>query len=143
MNRQFLCDGDFFRLPVFSCLFRRKSQSIVITRSSCKNFNVAHFSKSTQDINAKLGTIAHHDKMELPDNGHKSESYISGVMALFIINFYVDGPWQTSVGTTCGAVILNCNSKKTFKGRVMLGFVQSCVFYDNYMKFWLLLCSCL
>ena len=43
--------------------FRRKSQAIVIARSSslsssCKNFNVAHYSKSIRVINTKFGILA-------------------------------------------------------------------------------------
>ena len=66
-----------------SCLFRRKSRDIVITRSSTslssKNFNIAHYSKSIEDINTKLGILTHHDKVQLQDKGHNSESYIFGV----------------------------------------------------------------
>ena len=60
----FLGDHSFL-----ACLIRRKSQGIVITRLSskllCKNFNVAHYSKSIKDVNTKLGILAHHDKMQL------------------------------------------------------------------------------
>ena len=49
-----------------ACLFQRKSQAIEITRSlllllSCKNFNLAHSSKSIKGINTRLGILAHHD----------------------------------------------------------------------------------
>ena len=73
----------------FTCLFQGKSQAIVITRllSSCKNFNVAHYSKSIKGINTKLGILAHHEKMQLQDKGHNSENYILRVMSLFILNF--------------------------------------------------------
>ena len=46
-------------------------QAIVVARSSsssCKNFNVAHFSKSIKGINPRLGILAYHDKMQLQDN---------------------------------------------------------------------------
>ena len=39
-------------------------KAIVIARLlSCKNFSVAHYSKSIKGINTKLGIIAHHDNM--------------------------------------------------------------------------------
>ena len=73
--------------PTFlACLFRRKSRAIVIAKllllSSCNNFNVAHYSKSTIGINTKLGILAHHDKVQLQDKGHNSESCSFGVMPL-------------------------------------------------------------
>ena len=48
-----------FRQSFLACLFRGKSRIIVIARSSllspsCKNFNIAHYSKSMKGINAKL-----------------------------------------------------------------------------------------
>ena len=49
----------------------------------CKNFNVAHYSKSIKGIKIKLGILAHHDKMQLQGKGHNSVSYINGVMPLF------------------------------------------------------------
>ena len=60
-------------LCIFTCLFQRKSQAIMIVRSSlllllsasCKNFNVVHYSKSIKGINTKLGIHAHHDKAQL------------------------------------------------------------------------------
>ena len=33
--------------------------------SSCKNFYVAHYSKSIEGINTKHGILAHHDRMQL------------------------------------------------------------------------------
>ena len=73
-------------------LFRRKSQAIVIARSSlsssCKNFNVAHYSKSIKlnDINIKLGILAYHDKMQLKAKWHNSENYSFRVMPPFSLN---------------------------------------------------------
>ena len=73
-----------------ACIFWRKSQAIVIARSSlllllsCKNFNVAHYSKSIKGINTKLGIFAHHDKVQFQDKGDitlKDNSF--GVMPLF------------------------------------------------------------
>ena len=74
-------------------LFRRKSQAIVIAKlllllsSSaavlCKDFNVAHYSKSTLGITTKVRILAHHDKVQLQVKGHKSEIYSFGVMSLF------------------------------------------------------------
>ena len=59
-------------------LFRRICQAyIVIARSSlCKNINVARYSKSIKGINTKFGILAHHDKMQLQEQEHSSESYI-------------------------------------------------------------------
>ena len=54
--------------------------------SSCKNFNVANYSKSIKDINTKLGSLADHDKLQLHGKVHNSESYIFGVMPLFNLN---------------------------------------------------------
>ena len=72
-------------------LFRRKSWAIVIARSSslssCKNFNVAHYSKSTEGINIKLGILAHHDNVQLQDKWHNSESCSVGVLPLFHLKF--------------------------------------------------------
>ena len=51
---------------------------------SCKNYNVAHYSKSKlKGINTKLGILAHHDNVQMQDKGHNSEKYIFGVMHLF------------------------------------------------------------
>ena len=72
---------------------QRKSQASVIARStsllslSCKNFNVAHYSKSIKGIITKLGILAHHDKMQLQDMGHKSENFNFRVMPVFNLNF--------------------------------------------------------
>ena len=69
---------------ILARLFRSKSRAIEIVRSSslllssllsCKNFNVAHYSKSINDINTKLGILAHYEKMQLQDN-------IVGIMSL-------------------------------------------------------------
>ena len=40
-------------------------------------------SKSIKGISDKLVILAHHDKVQLQDKGHNSESYIFGVMPLF------------------------------------------------------------
>ena len=58
--------------------------------SSCKNFNVAHYSKGIEDINTKLGVLAHHDKMQRQDKGHNSEGCSLGVMPLFNLKFEVE-----------------------------------------------------
>ena len=50
---------------------------------SCKNFNFARYSKSIKGIHTKLGILADHDKLQLQDKGHNSESYSFGVMPLF------------------------------------------------------------
>ena len=101
-----------------ACLCQTKSQAIVIARSSSqslslshKNFNVAHYSKSVEDINTKLGLFVHHDKMQLQDKGHNFESHSFGVMSLFNLIFKLnDGPLHTSIGAACNAlVLLGCN----------------------------------
>ena len=43
--------------------------------------------KSTQSINTKLGILAHHDKVQLQDKGHNSESCSFRVMTLFNLFF--------------------------------------------------------
>jgi hypothetical protein len=61
--------------------------------SSCKNFNVANFNKSNtlKVINMKLGVLAYHDKVQLLDNRHNSESNIFGDMPLFkFLVFLID-----------------------------------------------------
>ena len=76
-----------YSLHILACLFQRKSLAFVITRSwslsSYKNLNAAHYSKSIKGINTKLGILAHHDKVQLQDKEHNSESYSFGVMPLF------------------------------------------------------------
>ena len=74
-----------------ACLFQRKIPAFVITRSSsllslslsllsfslsssCKKFNVTHYSKSMQGIDTKLGILAHHDNVHLQDKRHNFES---------------------------------------------------------------------
>ena len=51
----------------------------MITKSSlllsCKNFDVNHYSISIKGIKTKLGILVHHDKMQLQDKGHNTESY--------------------------------------------------------------------
>ena len=64
---------------------------------------VLHDSKSIKGINAKVGILAHHDKMQLKDGilahhdkmqlkdkGHNSESHSFGVMPFFNLIFYVE-----------------------------------------------------
>ena len=82
------------------------ASSSLLLPSSCKNFNVAHYSKNIKGINTKVGILANHDKshkMQLQDKGYNSESYNFGVMPLF--NLKHDGPQHTSVGTACSAVL--------------------------------------
>jgi hypothetical protein len=69
-------------------LFRRKNQAImmaVVLLSSCKNF--AHYLNILKVIRMKLGIFAYHDKVQLLDKGHNSESNIYGVMPLFNLEF--------------------------------------------------------
>ena len=84
-----LSGANLFCSAFLAHLFRRKGQAIVISRSlsssssSCKNFNVALYSKSFKCINTKLGILVHHDKVQLQNKGHNSKSYSFGVMPLF------------------------------------------------------------
>ena len=67
----------------------------------CKNFNVAHYSKSIKGINTKLGILTQQDKVQLQDKGHNSESYIFELCP-FKLKFLSR---KTSVGTACGALV--------------------------------------
>ena len=102
----------FIPVCILTCLFWWNSQAIVITRSllllfSCKNFNVAHYSKSMKGINTKVGILAHHDKVQLQGKGHNSEGCSFGVVPYLIKKFIVENVhWQTSVGTACGALVI-------------------------------------
>ena len=62
-----------------ACLFQKKRWAIVIARSlsfSCKNINLALYSKSIKGNNTKHGILAHHDhEVQLQDKGHNSERY--------------------------------------------------------------------
>ena len=62
-------------------IFRSSSMSSS-SLSSCKNFYVAHYSKSTKCINTKLGIVAHHGKIQLQDKGYNSKSCRFGIMLL-------------------------------------------------------------
>ena len=44
--------------------------------------NVPHYSKTIKGINTKLGILAHHVKVQLPDKGDNSKRYSFGVMLL-------------------------------------------------------------
>ena len=55
----------------------------LLSLSSCKDFHIAHYSKSVKAINTKLRILAHLDKMQLQGKGHNSGSYIFGVMPFF------------------------------------------------------------
>ena len=70
------------QLSLLACLFLKKMSNycdrwIVIV--IVQNFNIAHYSKSIKGINSKLGILAHHDKIQLQDKGHNSESCSFGV----------------------------------------------------------------
>ena len=59
-------------------------------RNSCRCHAKTHYLKSIKGINTKLGILAHHDKMQLQDKEHNSDSYHFGVMSLFNLNFKVE-----------------------------------------------------
>ena len=89
----FVDDISFYKFLLLTGLFRLKSmfpsllflvskkkssccdRQIVIVFIFFFNFNVAHCSKSIKGINTKLGIHAHHDKGQMQDKGHNSESY--------------------------------------------------------------------
>ena len=62
---------------------------LLLLQLSCKNFNVAHYSKSIKGIITKLGILDHHDKMQLQDKGNNSDFCSFGFMALFKLNFFL------------------------------------------------------
>ena len=66
---------------IFSSVITRLSSSL-----SCKNFYVT-YSKNTYGISTKLGILTHHNKVQLHEKGHNSESYSFGVMPLVNLNF--------------------------------------------------------
>ena len=87
-------------------LFRRESQAIMIARSllssSCKNFDVAHNSKSIKVINTKLGIHAYHRMTR----GINLKAIFLVVFPFLTKNFKKnDGVWQTSVGTACSSCL--------------------------------------
>ena len=45
----------------------------MIARLQCKNFNLAHYSKSIKGTNTILGILANHDKVQLQDK-HNSKA---------------------------------------------------------------------
>ena len=71
---------------LLACLFEEKVELLCLLgcRPRCAKslFNVAYYSKSTKDINTKLGILAHHNKVHLRDKGHNLASYSYGVMSL-------------------------------------------------------------
>ena len=89
------------------------SSSLLLLLSLCKNFNVAHYSKSIKGINTKLGILAHHDKLKLQDKGHNSESCIVLATPTYLI-------WCSCCTVTVmlifDIVMLQCiyGSKETF-----------------------------
>ena len=67
--------------------------------SSCKNFNnVVHYAKNVEDINTIFEILAHHDKVRLQGKWHNSDSYIFGIMHLFMSPF-------EEVGVYCFAYV--------------------------------------
>ena len=65
---------------ILARLFRRKSRTVVIAgsslSSSCKNFNVAHYSKKVLEVSTpNLEYLLIMTSMRLQDKGHNSESY--------------------------------------------------------------------
>ena len=93
----------------------------------CKNFNAASYSRSIKGINIKLGTLAHHDKTQLQDKGHNSESYSFRVMPLFnlILLSRMLSPEHCMIGTPCGALV--------FSQILSFEFEYFCVIHGSYM----------
>ena len=71
---------------------------------SCKYFNVAYYSKSIISINTKL---AYHDKAQLHDKGHNSDSHISAILSSAILTKYLVRMVVLDIGTACGALVLS------------------------------------
>ena len=79
---------------LLACLFRRKSQIIVIARlllsssvASCKNIMLPITQKvlKLSIPTLEYGILTQHDKLQLQDKGHNSnENYRFGVMLHFI-----------------------------------------------------------
>ena len=83
LNRIFY---PFVVIHILSSSVSKKKLSYCDARSSlllCKNFIVAHYSKSIKDINTKLGIFAQQDKVQLQVKGRNSECYIFRVMPFF------------------------------------------------------------
>ena len=55
-------------------MITRSSPSLLLLSPSCKNVNVAHYTKPE--------TLAHHDNMQLQAMEYNSESYSFGLMSL-------------------------------------------------------------
>ena len=101
-------------LIFLACMFRRKGRAIVNARLSslsslCKNFNVAHYSKSIEGIKTRL---AHFDKMLSQDKWHNSESYgfeLCPFFQLIVLSRMMAPDRIISVGTACGAFVIFYN----------------------------------
>ena len=65
----------------------------------------AHYSKSIKGINTKLVILAHHEKVQLQDKGHNSESYSFKVMPLFNILSRMMAPDRQSLA--CCVLVIN------------------------------------
>ena len=69
----------------FVCFVEKVDLLWMVARSSsfsCKNFNIAQYSKSIKGINTKLGILANYDKVQLQGKWHNSKSYSFEVMPL-------------------------------------------------------------
>jgi hypothetical protein len=62
-----------------ACLSRSESRGIMMAVPSLSWKNVAYYLDSFKDMNMKLGMFAYHDKVQLLDKGHHSESYFIGL----------------------------------------------------------------
>ena len=68
---------------ILSLSVSKKSRANMIARSlssSCKIFNVVHYSKGIKIIYLKVGILAHDGNVQLPDEGHNCKSYSFGVI---------------------------------------------------------------
>ena len=104
-----------------TCLFQRKSRAIVISVSSllflCKNFNVAHYSESIEGIRTpNLEYFLIMTRCSCKTRGITLTAIFLELCPFLTKNFKKnDGPWQTSIGTACGALdFLLENNMKTY-----------------------------
>ena len=76
----------YYFITVIAISSSSLSSSSLSLSSSGKSFNVAHYSKNIKDMNAKLKIIAHHDMIQLQDNGHNYTSCSFGVLPLLTLS---------------------------------------------------------
>ena len=53
------------------------------------NYSIVHYSKGFKGVGSKLEILAHHDKVQLQDKGHNSESFSFCPFLFMCINFNI------------------------------------------------------